>query len=125
MESNGIRDKIQMSQATADSLTAAGKAHWIKPRENVIEAKGKGKMQTYWLSLGAKKALSASSGSDAVSDNQNMQLDGIDASSRTVKDPKSETNTTPLKDIPDDKQDRLVDWMVEILLERLKPMVST
>jgi hypothetical protein len=67
-------------------LTAAGKSHWIKLRENVIEAKGKGKMQTYWL---------------------------------------KETNTMSLKDIPNDKQDRLVDWMVEILLERLKPMVST
>jgi Adenylate and Guanylate cyclase catalytic domain len=45
MESNGIRDKVQLSQSTADILMTAGKGHWIKPREELIEAKGKGSMQ--------------------------------------------------------------------------------
>jgi Adenylate and Guanylate cyclase catalytic domain len=42
VESNGIRDKIQVSQATADLLVAAGKSSWLKKRDDLIEAKGKG-----------------------------------------------------------------------------------
>jgi Adenylate and Guanylate cyclase catalytic domain len=42
IESSGIRDKIQVSQATADHLIAAGKRSWLKKRDDLIEAKGKG-----------------------------------------------------------------------------------
>jgi class 3 adenylate cyclase len=49
MESNGIRNLIQVSQTTADLLIVAGKEHWVKPRDELVEAKGKGKMQTYWV----------------------------------------------------------------------------
>ena len=34
-----------VSQSTADLLTAAGKKHWLTAREDLVEAKGKGKMQ--------------------------------------------------------------------------------
>jgi class 3 adenylate cyclase len=43
MESNGVAGKIQVSQATADILIAAGKEHWVIKREDLIIAKGKGK----------------------------------------------------------------------------------
>ena len=36
MESTGVRDRIQVSPTTADLLTAAGKGHWIKPREDTV-----------------------------------------------------------------------------------------
>jgi Adenylate and Guanylate cyclase catalytic domain len=52
MESNGQRNCIHLSQATADLLIEAGKGHWIYPRANLINAKGKGTMQTYWVNLG-------------------------------------------------------------------------
>jgi class 3 adenylate cyclase len=42
IESNGCRDKIQVSETTADLLIAAGKGSWLKKREDLIEAKGKG-----------------------------------------------------------------------------------
>lgn len=45
MESNSARNMIQVSQATADHVLAAGKQHWLTPREDKIEAKGKGTMQ--------------------------------------------------------------------------------
>ena len=41
MESNGVRDKIQVSQETADLLMAAGKEEWLAPRREKIVAKGK------------------------------------------------------------------------------------
>jgi class 3 adenylate cyclase len=42
MESNGLPGRIQVSQQTAYLLIDAGKGSWITPREDVIEAKGKG-----------------------------------------------------------------------------------
>jgi hypothetical protein len=41
--------RIHCSQATADQLTIAGKEHWLVKREDLIKAKGKGTMQTYWV----------------------------------------------------------------------------
>lgn len=43
MESNGQKNRIHISQATADLLIEKGKRHWLIQREDVIEAKGKGK----------------------------------------------------------------------------------
>ena len=39
MESNGQKGRIQVSQSTADLLIAAGKQHWVEPREDKIQAK--------------------------------------------------------------------------------------
>ena len=50
MESTGLKNRIQLSQQTADFISAAScKDVWVKPRETLVEAKGKGTMQTYWL----------------------------------------------------------------------------
>ena len=51
MESNGSPGKIHLSQQTADRLLIEGLGHWIVPRKEVIEAKGKGRMQTYWMQV--------------------------------------------------------------------------
>jgi hypothetical protein len=39
MESTGIRNRIQASQQTADLLIEAGKANWVTPRKDLVEAK--------------------------------------------------------------------------------------
>ena len=49
IESTGMRNRIQLSEETADLLAAAGKVHWLRSREEPVTAKGKGKLQTYWL----------------------------------------------------------------------------
>ena len=46
--STGMREKIQLSQETADLLSKSGRSHWIKPRDNGVEAKGKGILPTFW-----------------------------------------------------------------------------
>jgi hypothetical protein len=110
MESNGLRGKIQISQATADLLVLAGKVHWIQPRDELVDAKGKGQMQTFWLNLGSTSA-STNSASESLS--------ASDVSGNCLIE-----NPDALK--PDElvRQERLVDWMVELLSERLKKLVS-
>ena len=49
MESNGQSGRIHLSESTADLLIAAGMEKWVVARKDKIEAKGKGKLQTFWL----------------------------------------------------------------------------
>jgi class 3 adenylate cyclase len=51
MESTGLRNRIQVSQATADLLLESCLRHWIHPRNDLVHAKGKGEVQTYWVSM--------------------------------------------------------------------------
>jgi hypothetical protein len=118
MEHNGLPDKIQCSQDTADLLVAAGKSHWITAREDVINAKGKGEMNTFWVKPGSKGASSGGSSQSVQSSNVSSgcaeeQLDGdddcnLDAATKRLLDRKTE---------------RLIDWNVEILTSILKQIV--
>ena len=49
MESTGMRNRIQISEQTAELLREAGRGEWLVPRKQLVEAKGKGKLQTHWL----------------------------------------------------------------------------
>lgn len=49
MESTSKKNFIQVSQETAKLLMRSKKGHWLKEREDVVKAKGKGELQTYWL----------------------------------------------------------------------------
>jgi len=48
MESHSRDNMILCSQATADFLTTAGKSNWLTARDDHIQVKGKGPLQTYW-----------------------------------------------------------------------------
>ena len=50
MEAHSAKNRIQCSKATAELLISAGKEHWVRPREDLVQAKGKGDVQTYWVS---------------------------------------------------------------------------
>jgi len=49
MESTGLKNQIQVSEATANRLMAAGKSMWLQEREGGVVAKGKGVMKTFLL----------------------------------------------------------------------------
>ena len=53
MESNSCKGRIQVSETTAQLLFKANKHHWLIKRDDEIEAKGKGTLQTYWLDINA------------------------------------------------------------------------
>lgn len=68
MESTGMPGRIQVSQETADELVARGKSHWLSLREDKVEAKGKGLLNTYFVSteVGATTRYSTVSGDSSV-----------------------------------------------------------
>ena len=49
MEANSERNRIHISQTTADLIIAAGKESWLQKRTDLVKAKGKGLLQTYFL----------------------------------------------------------------------------
>jgi len=98
MESTGVVSKIQVSQSTADLLKKAGKSHWVTKREGEVEAKGKGKIQTYFVDPSGRGGNSVSSGEETIDDDEFQVMD--------------------------DKTRRLVDWNVEILTKLIKQVVA-
>jgi hypothetical protein len=106
MESNGMRNRIQASQATVDCLITAGKTHWIKAREDLIEAKGKGKMQTYWIN----PKNSAGSSTLSPSGTSHTDLSCSDEGDDDV--------------LAEDKNDRLIDWNASVLANLLKQIMA-
>ena len=49
IESTSKPGRIQISKETGELVIEAGKGHWIEKREEKVEAKGKGSLETYWL----------------------------------------------------------------------------
>ena len=110
METTGERNRIQVSEETAKLLTTAGKEHWLIPREQTVEAKGKGTLTTYWLkrsNLQSGDRYSDSGGNSSSNDDYATAL--------------------PSSSVEPDaalKQERLVKWFVELLSSLLEQIVQ-
>ncbi|CAB9521950.1 Receptor-type guanylate cyclase gcy (Partial), partial [Seminavis robusta] len=61
MESNSMPGRIQASLSTAELLIQAGKKAWVEEREGGIEAKGKGRLRTFWITPMSTKSSMARS----------------------------------------------------------------
>lgn len=118
MESTGERGRIQLSQSTADCLIAAGKKHWLRPREEPVTAKGKGTMFTFWLEIdGARVDLNSS-------DKDLMEVDNK-ASSVTSRNSSVMNSMTGAADrLAAQQLSHRIDWMTEVLLDYIKQIVS-
>lgn len=68
MESTGFRGKIHLSQDTAEYLVSHGKSDWLSKRADVVVAKGKGEMQTYWLVVNTGSRSRTSEGTEETSE---------------------------------------------------------
>jgi hypothetical protein len=111
MESTCDGNKIQISQQTADLLLGSGKGSWVRKRENLVQVKGKGEMQTYWLDPIPKGPKSTSSGTS--SSGQEAQ-EAIDVDMEGKVRPRIFTDAT----------NRLIDWNVSVLLHRVTQVVK-
>lgn len=57
IESTGAPNKIQVSAQTAAYLFERGLGSWLEPRKDLVHAKGKGNLQTYWLEINDVKPI--------------------------------------------------------------------
>lgn len=133
MESNGLPNQIQCSQQTADLLISANKQNWIHPRKEMVHAKGKGLIQTYWIL--AAKALSASGGSGrslGVS-KRSGQTDSVDDDDHSdiTEEPLDNIHTPQLPAGRQERSDisphlqRLIDWNVDTLSQIIKTILAS
>jgi 3'5'-cyclic nucleotide phosphodiesterase len=126
MESNGKRDKIQVSQKTAELIKLAGKGyvrimpeickelalrahncmvecrHWLVPRPEKVNCKGKGMMTTYWCDPNVTSESIGSVGASDMSDSE-TESDGCG---------------------PGSGLDRLIEWNVDKFSGLLKDIVK-
>lgn len=119
MESTGKKDRIQASQSTADQLIAAGRGRWVKPREETVQAKGKGELQTYWV----EPSVSATSRTD-LSSMCSTDESGIAKDPKAAKDLWGGESEIPEIVNQRSKHQRLVDYNVEVLCQHLKQIVA-
>lgn len=66
IEASGHKNKIHLSSETARFLINAGKEEWVNARDTLVTAKGKGQLQTYWLTTNQKSSSSATSTSQGA-----------------------------------------------------------
>ena len=109
MESTGIKNKIQVSQQTAEKLMADGKKHWLRMREDRVIAKGKGVLTTYFIVIKERKRASeASSGASSRTSSDN--------SSSIPEEPNSHfEKPSSLTKKDDTKKNRFVEYNTEVL----------
>jgi class 3 adenylate cyclase len=115
MESTGRKNMIQMSKETSDLLIEGGKSDWVKPRDATVFAKGKGEMQTYWLTLGSGSTTTSSN--DQADQQELLGLLPQHVTHHILDD------STLLSKI-DSHTQRLVLWNVENLLVPLKKIIA-
>eukprot|EP00980_Cylindrotheca_fusiformis_P008512 scaffold1807_cov140-Cylindrotheca_fusiformis.AAC.4 len=121
MEHSGERNRIQLSQATADMLTEAGLASWITPRSSRIYVKGKGDMQTYWLQKSKHRKAKLS----------DMSRDMLTVAEAAETEDESESNEEIEVGFDGDtdqgmtKLERLVEWNVEVLASLLQQIIAS
>ena len=98
IESSSATGRIHVSQATAQLLKESGKEHWLVPRQDRIQAKGKGQLTTYWVEVNEKANSTGMSSNEGTS----------------VGDSAPE----------DEEEQRLIEWNVEMLSRLVKQVVA-
>lgn len=129
IETSGIKNKIHISQETAEILSARGKSNWFAPRPDLVHLKGKGECQTYWILLGNASSSHCSSVPSDDSDEMNKLLHpqpprrGKRNTLSSIWLGSNLGNVLGMSEI-DDRIQRLVNWNVDVLTSLLKRVVA-
>jgi class 3 adenylate cyclase len=124
MMSNGSQSRIQCSEDTAKRMKETGKDHWLREREDKVQAKGKGLVQTYWI-------MPHRSGLSSV--DSRSEVSGVDDDEDKVKGTNpalwtdAKVDTRGVFDLTvqqSSRQQRLVDWNIELLSTLLRKIVA-
>ncbi|CAB9507971.1 Receptor-type guanylate cyclase gcy [Seminavis robusta] len=131
IETTGRTGHIHISQQTADLLKAAGKGGWYVPRKDKVMAKGKGELQTYWLTFRQTDVVSSGSGGS-----QSQASIASEEMTQNEEQPEEQARSGDLlhpiglegtmnRDVKITKKaQRLVDWNVDILSRLLQQIVA-
>jgi hypothetical protein len=118
MESTGVPNLIQVTQKTANLIRDAGKGHWLVAREDLVMAKGKGMLQTYFVdpaatpttSVGGASAEGGGSNSETLTENSDaLHVMGLVSSAG---------NTSAAK------LERLIEWNADTMKFLVKNIVA-
>ena len=104
MESTGRPNRIQVSKETSEFLVDCKKEHWLTPREDKVNAKGKGELDTFWLEVKSNETKS--------------NMSSGRSSNTSLADTNHGVGQSELKAAAQNggnKHSRLVDWNVDIL----------
>eukprot|EP00980_Cylindrotheca_fusiformis_P023291 scaffold10332_cov101-Cylindrotheca_fusiformis.AAC.2 len=118
MESTGKQNQIQVSQSTADLIAASGKGHWMRKRDELVQAKGKGLVQTYWV----RSKVSSSEKIEEDLDLDILSPSGRRVSTSSVVFERKDTESHEAAHRNTIRQS-LIDWQVELLSRLLKQIV--
>ena len=118
MESTGMPNRIQMSQETTDLLIAAGKSQWLRARQEKVNAKGKGELQTYWLDMNNDSAArSTSSGGESGGHSGHQEHEAAASA------PVHAVMAAPISTAAE-KHQRLISWNTDILARLLTQIIA-
>ncbi|CAJ1964628.1 unnamed protein product [Cylindrotheca closterium] len=127
VESTGKRNMIHVSEETAFLLTAAGMQDQLKRREELVSAKGKGKLLTFWLKVDRKEP-------EQSEYMHNRPHDGFqNGDGAFVNKPTNYNNTClntdasnyeAIEEMLSPRVRRLCQWNVDILARHLKQIVA-
>ena len=107
MEQTCWPGRIQISKETAENLAHMEKENWIEKRADIVEAKGKGKIETWWLVYMENGAVKE--------ENDGAHIIWSESFRGTAE------HVCP---DADPKIRRLISWNVECLLRLLKEVVA-
>lgn len=125
LESTGERDRIHISEETANLLEAAGKSHWFKARAEKVVAKGKGELQTYWLHI--KNGPGSCDGIHESEEKQEGPETLASKADATAEDAQGTSLIQERRLVEVQKSakiQRLVGWNVDVLLRLLQQIVA-
>jgi hypothetical protein len=104
--SSGSPGKIHVSEATAKLLSQNGKGSWVTQRTEMVNVKGKGSIQTFWLNTQGNKHASESCGSSRDETNSVNAIDAIRYDDAARKE-------------------RNVEWICQVLQYRIQNVLRT
>lgn len=134
IEGSGERNRIHISSETADLLTKAGKGHWLTKRQDKVQTKGKGTIQTFWLRTSVKREADDDDSVTAIDAAEQEAAVIVEVRPMAAVDetkPENPTVSAPLQSAPkpsvtleDAKLQRLVNWNVDVLGRLMRQIIA-
>jgi len=127
IETSSEADKIHVSQDCAELLMEAGKRSWLHLREDVVIAKGKGALVTYFLknrkSRRSEQDGDSSNHSDTEVSTHHDESDTFEELTVAMT-PSCQVATNARTHAAFMKTQRLIDWNCELLIQVLKKVIA-